>query len=49
MNIVMLEGSYELLETFYVDIMKLYISAQDHAMKSKFSNYVHLLSINKMF
>ena len=25
------------------------ISAQDHSMKSKFSNYVHLLSINKMF
>ena len=33
MNIVMLEWSNELLETFYVDIMKLYISALDHARK----------------
>ena len=48
MNIVTLEWSYELLETFYVDIMKLYISALDHARKLKFSNYVHLPSTNKM-
>ena len=48
MNIVMLEGSYELLETFYVDIMKLYISALDHARKLKFSYYVHVPSTNKM-
>ena len=34
---------------FNVDIMKLYISALDHARKLKFSNYVHLVSINKMF
>ena len=46
MNIVMLERSYELLETFYVDIMKL--SAPDHARKLKFSNYVHLSSTNKI-
>ena len=37
------------LRRFNVDIMKLYISAQNHVMKSKFSNYVRLLSINKMF
>ena len=48
MNIVMLELSYELLETFYVDIMKLYVSALDHARKLKFSNYVHLPSTNKI-
>ena len=48
MNIVMLELSYELLEMFYVDIMKLYISALDHPRKLKFSNYVHLPSTNKM-
>ena len=48
MNIVMLELSYELLETFYVDIMKLYISALDHARKLKFSNYGHVPSTNKM-
>ena len=48
MNIVTLELSYELLETFYVDIMKLYISALDHARKLKFSNYVHVPSTNKM-
>ena len=48
MNIVTLERSYELLQTFYVDIMKLYISALDHARKLKFSNYVHLPSTNKM-
>ena len=29
--------------------MKLYISAQDQAMRSKFSKYVQLLSINKIF
>ena len=48
MNIVMLEWSYELLEMFYVDIMKLYISALDHSRKLKFSNYVHLPSTNKI-
>ena len=29
--------------------MMLYISAMDHARKLKFSSYVHLPSINKMF
>ena len=29
--------------------MKLYISAMDHARKLKFSSYVYLPSINKMF
>ena len=29
--------------------MMLYISAMDHARKRKFSSYVHLASINKMF
>ena len=48
MDIVALELSYELLETFYIDIMKLYISALDHARKLKFSHYVHLPSTNKM-
>ena len=28
--------------------MNLYVSALDHNRKFKFSNYVHLLSINKM-
>ena len=32
-----------------VDIMMLYISDRDHARKLKFSSYVHLPSINKMF
>ena len=31
------------------DIMMLYISAMDQARKLKFSSYVHLPSINKMF
>ena len=35
-------------ETFYVDIMKLYISALDHARQLKFSNYVHLPSTNNI-
>ena len=34
---------------FNVDIMNLYISALDRARKLKFSHYVHLPSINKMF
>ena len=34
---------------FNVDIMMLYISARDHARKLKFSSYVHVPSINKMF
>ena len=34
---------------FSVDIFKLYISALDHAIKLKFSDYVHLPSISKMF
>ena len=34
---------------FIVDIMKLYISALDHARKLKFKYYINLLSINKMF
>ena len=34
---------------FDVDIMMLYISAMDHTRKLKFSSYVHLPSINKMF
>ena len=33
---------------FNVDIMMLYISAMDHARKSKSSSTVHLPSINKM-
>ena len=37
------------LRRFNVDIMMLYISAMDHARKFKFSSYVHLPSINKMF
>ena len=41
--------SYNLLETFNVDIMMFYISATDHARKLKFSSYVHLSSMNKMF
>ena len=32
-----------------VDIMMLYISAMDHARNLKFSSYVHLPSINKIF
>ena len=35
--------------SFNVDIMKFYISALDQARKLKFSNFLHLLSINKMF
>ena len=34
---------------FNVEIIKLYISTMDHARKLKFSSYVHLPSINKMF
>ena len=34
---------------YNVDIMILYTSAMDHARKLKFSSYVHLPSINKMF
>ena len=34
---------------FDIDIMMLNISARDHARKLKFSSYVHLPSINKMF
>ena len=34
---------------FHVDTMMLYISVRDHARKLKFSSYVHLPSINKMF
>ena len=34
---------------FNADIMMLYISGIDHARKFKFSSYVHLPSINKMF
>ena len=34
---------------FYHDIMMLYISVRDHARKLKFSSYVDLPSINKMF
>ena len=34
---------------FNVDIMKLYISGRDHARKLKFSSYVHLPSVNKIF
>ena len=34
---------------FNVDIMMLYISAMDDTMKLKFSRYVYLPSINKMF
>ena len=36
-------------DVFNVDIMMLYISAMDHTRKLKFSTYVHLPSINKMF
>ena len=32
-----------------VDIRMPYISGRDHARKLKFSSYVHLPSINKMF
>ena len=32
-----------------VYILMLYISAMDHARKLKFSSYIHLPSINKMF
>ena len=32
-----------------VDNMKLYISAQDHARKLKFSSYVLLPSVNQIF
>ena len=32
-----------------VDIMMLYISAMDHAMKLKFSSYVYLPSTNETF
>ena len=49
MNMVTLESSYELLDKFYVDIMKLYISALDHTRKLKFRYYVNLPSKNKMF
>ena len=41
----MLESSYELLETFNADILKLDILALGHARKLKFSNYVHLPSV----
>ena len=34
---------------FNADIMKLYISAVGHAMKSKFSRRVHLSSVNQIF
>ena len=34
---------------FNIDIMMLYISATDHDRKRKFSSYVHLPPINKMF
>ena len=34
---------------FNVDIIMLFISGRDHARKLKFSIYVHLPSINKMF
>ena len=34
---------------FNVDIKMLYTSAMEHARKLKFSSYVHLPSINKMF
>ena len=34
---------------FNVDIIMPYISAMDHAIKLKFSSYVHLPSTNKMF
>ena len=34
---------------FNVDILMLYISGRDHYRKLKFSSYVHLPSINKMF
>ena len=35
--------------SIFFDIMMLYISGRDDARKLKFSSYVHLLSINKMF
>ena len=44
----MLESSYELLETFNVDILKLDILALGHARKLKFSSYVHLPSMNQL-
>ena len=34
---------------FNVEFMMLCISGRDHARKLKFSSYVHLPSINKMF
>ena len=34
---------------FNVNIMMLHISAMDHARKLKFSIYVHLPSVNKIF
>ena len=34
---------------FSVNNIMLYISAMDHARKLKFSSYIHLPSINKMF
>ena len=37
------------LERFNVDIIKLYTSALDLDRKLKFSDYVHLPSLNKMF
>ena len=39
----------DLTRCFNVDIMMLYISVRDHARKLKFSSYVHLPSVNKMF
>ena len=36
-------------DPFNVYIMVVYISAMDHASKLKFSSYVHLPPINKMF
>ena len=47
MNIVTLERSYELLETFQCDIMILYISALGYAMRLKFNSYVYLPSGNQ--
>ena len=36
--------SYELLETFYVDIMKLYISALDHVVHEPDPEKLHIIT-----
>ena len=49
MNIVMLIDLIYCYKPFNADSRKLYISAPNHARKLKFSCYVHMPSMNKMF